>query len=130
LRDGHTRHLCNEVSSSKEAEQEILAVVALLALSAVTAHVAKAAARVALLRGSAIGIAIVAGIVVTRHHAAGALWAVASDVAETTTLVAFLTSSGLLGWAVLGEVAWLVAAVADTVSFATRSRIARFGAFA
>lgn len=127
----------NDVSAChrKEVGPGLRTVVALLALGTVTAHVAEAAARVALLRASAVAIAsaaTVAATVAATHaaHAARALRAVASDVAETTTLVALLAGGSLLSWAVLGQVAWLVAAVADTIGVATSGWVSRLRAVA
>ena len=41
----------------------------------------------------------------------------AGDVAQTATLVAFLTGSGAFGRAIFSHMAWLIAAVADAVRF-------------
>jgi len=93
----------------------------------------KATARIALLCACSKAIATtVAATVAAAHasHAACTLWAVTSDVAEATTFIAFLTSGGLLRRAVFGQMAWLVAAVADAICFAARSSIARLRAVA
>lgn len=111
-----------------------LTVVALLALRAVTTHVAESTARVALLCSAAVAIAaaVPTSTVASTHaaHAASALWAVAGNVTEAAALVALLTCGSLLSGAVLGHMAWLVAAVAHALSVAARSGVARLRAVA